>query len=51
MIDNQVVSTMFDIRTFIHMVRIVPVWDHDEYPGKFLGSYQCYVPNLGCNGE
>ena len=33
MTGNQVVSTMFDIKTFIHMVRIVTVGDYNEYPG------------------
>jgi hypothetical protein len=51
MTGNQVVSTMFDINTCIHMDRIVPVQDRDEYPGKFSGTYQCYVPNPGCDGE
>jgi hypothetical protein len=34
MIDNQVVSTMFDINTSIHMARIVGFWDRDEDPGN-----------------
>jgi hypothetical protein len=34
MIGNQVVSTMFDINTSIHMARIVPFWDWDEDPGN-----------------
>jgi hypothetical protein len=51
MIGNQVVSTMFDINTCIHMDRIIPVRDRDEDPGNFLGTYQCYVPNPGCDGE
>ena len=36
MTSNQVVSTMFNINTFIHMVRIVSVWDRNEDP-KWLG--------------
>ena len=32
MTGNQVVSAMFDIKTFIHMVRIVLDGDWDEYP-------------------
>ena len=32
MTDNQVVSSMFDVKTFIHMVRIVSVgyWNEDS---------------------
>ena len=33
MIGNQVVSTMFDVKTFIHMVRIISVKDWNEDPG------------------
>ena len=33
MTGNQVVSTMFDIKTFIHMVTIVSVGDWNEEPG------------------
>ena len=36
MIGNQVVSTMFDTKKFIHMVRIVSVWDWKEDP-EWLG--------------
>ena len=36
MTGNQVVSTMFDIKTFIHMVRIVSVGDWNEDP-EYLG--------------
>jgi hypothetical protein len=32
MIDNQVVSTMFDVKTFIHMDRFIPHRDRDEDP-------------------
>jgi hypothetical protein len=32
MIDNQVVSTMFDIKSSIHMARFVPHQDWDEDP-------------------
>jgi hypothetical protein len=34
MTGHQVVSTMFDINTSIHMARIVPFWDRDEDPGN-----------------
>ena len=33
MIGNQVVSSMFDVKKYIHMVRIILVWDWDEDPG------------------
>jgi hypothetical protein len=33
MTGNQVVSTMFDIKTYIHMARFVPDRDWDEDPG------------------
>ena len=33
---NQVVSTMFDVKTSIHMVRIISVGDWNEDP-KWLG--------------
>ena len=36
MTGNQVVSSMFDIKTFIHMVRIVYVGDWNEDP-RLLG--------------
>ena len=36
MTGNQMVSTMFDVKTFIHMVRIVSVIDWNEYP-RFIG--------------
>ena len=36
MTDNQVVSAMFNIKTFFHMVRIVSIWDQNEYP-EWLG--------------
>jgi hypothetical protein len=51
MISNQVVSTMFDINTSIHMARIVPFWDRDEDPGNPLGTHLCYVPHPGCDGD
>ena len=35
---NQVVSTMFDVKTFIHMVRIVSFGDHNEEP-EWLGFF------------
>jgi hypothetical protein len=34
MTGNQVVSTMFDINTSIHMDRFIPFWDWDEDPGN-----------------
>jgi hypothetical protein len=37
MIGNQVVSTIFDIKTSIHMTRFVLHWDWDEDPG--LGTH------------
>ena len=30
----QVVSTMFNVKTFIHMARITSVRDWNEYPGQ-----------------
>ena len=36
MTGNQVVSAMFNVKTSIHMVRIVSVWDWNEDP-KRLG--------------
>jgi hypothetical protein len=33
MTGNQVVSTMFDIKTSIHMARFIPHQDGDEDPG------------------
>ena len=33
MTGNQVVYAMFDIKKFIHMVRIISVGDWNEYPG------------------
>ena len=36
MTGNQVVSAMFDIKTFIHMVKIVSVGDWNEDP-ELLG--------------
>jgi hypothetical protein len=35
---NQVVSTMFDIKTSIHMDIFVPHWDWDEDPGLSVHS-------------
>ena len=34
MTSNQVVSTMFDVKTSIHMVRIISFGDWDEDPKK-----------------
>jgi hypothetical protein len=36
MTSNQVISTMFDISTSIHMARIIPHWDWDKYPQNAL---------------
>ena len=36
MTGNQVVSSMFDVKTSIHMVIIVSVWDWNEDP-EWLG--------------
>jgi len=33
MTGNQVVSTMFNINSFVHMARFVPFQDQDEDPG------------------
>ena len=41
MTGNQVVSTMFDVMTSIHMARIILVWDWNEDP-KRLG-FICMV--------
>jgi hypothetical protein len=38
MTGNQVVSTMFDIKTSIHMARFVPHQDWDEDPGLSIHS-------------
>jgi hypothetical protein len=38
MIGNQVVSTMFNIKTSIHMDRFVPHGDWDEDPGMRFHS-------------
>jgi hypothetical protein len=50
MTSNQVISTMVDIITYIHMVRIILVRDQDEEPGSLLVTYQFYEPNPGCEG-
>ena len=36
MIGNQVVSAMFDVNTYIHMVTIVSFWDWNE-DSEWLG--------------
>ena len=46
MIGNQVVSTMFDINTSIHVVRIIPFQDRDEEPRNPICTYPFYVPQL-----
>ena len=42
MTSNQVVSTMFDIKTSIHMARFIPHWDWDEDPGLRIHSVMCF---------
>jgi hypothetical protein len=43
MIGNQVVSTMFNIGTCIHMDRIIPVRDQDEDPGLGTHFVMCFA--------
>jgi hypothetical protein len=43
MTGNQVVSTMFDIKSSIHMARIVLFWDRDEDPGLGAHSVMCFT--------
>jgi hypothetical protein len=40
---NQVVSTMFNNMTSIHMVRFIAVWERDEDPGYLSSTYHCYI--------
>jgi hypothetical protein len=42
MIGNQVVSTMFDIKTSIHMAIFVPHPDWDEDPGLRVHYVICF---------
>jgi hypothetical protein len=42
MTDNQVVSSMFDIKTSIHMDRFVPHQDWDEDPSLSIHSDICF---------
>jgi hypothetical protein len=42
MTGNQVVSTMFDIKSSIHMARFVPHRDRDEDPGLGIHSVMCF---------
>jgi hypothetical protein len=42
MTSNQVVSTMFDIKTSIHMARIILFQDRDEDPGLGAHSVICF---------
>jgi hypothetical protein len=49
MTDNQVVSTMFNIKTSIHMARFVPHRDWDEDPG--LSISLCLTAFSDCEGD
>jgi hypothetical protein len=49
MTGNQVVSTMFDIKSSIHMDRIILFWDQDEDPG--LSTHLCSMLFPGCDGD
>jgi hypothetical protein len=42
MTGNQVVSTMFDIKSSIHMARLVVYWDWDEDPGLGTHYVMCF---------
>jgi hypothetical protein len=42
MTSNQVVSTMFEINSSIHMAIIVPFRDHDEDPRLGDPSIMCF---------
>jgi hypothetical protein len=42
MTGNQVVSTMFEIKTSIHMARFVQHRDWDEDPGLIFESVNCF---------
>ena len=50
MTGNQVVSTMFHVKTSIHMARIVSFgdWNIDS---KYLGIYLDNFLSSGCDGE
>lgn len=51
MIVNQGIPTMFDINTFIYMVRIVPFWDQDKDPRSTLGTHYFYLSCPSCDGD
>jgi hypothetical protein len=42
MTNNQVVSTMFDIKSFIRMARFILIWDRDKDPGLGAHSVMCF---------
>ena len=48
MTGNQVVSTMFDIKKYIHMARIISFGDWNEYP-EWLGTHLDNCLSLGCD--
>ena len=41
--EKSTVSTMFDIKTFIHMARFVPFRDRDKDPGLDAHSVMCFA--------
>jgi hypothetical protein len=43
MTGNQVVSTMFDIKSSIHMARIIPSWDREKDPGLSARYVWCFA--------
>jgi hypothetical protein len=43
MTSNQVVSTMFDIKSSIHMDRFILFQDRDEDPGLGTHSVMCFT--------
>jgi hypothetical protein len=45
MIGDQVVSTMFDIKTSIHMARFILHQDWDEEPGLSIHSVKLFFPS------
>jgi len=46
MTGNQVVSTMFNIKSFIHMARIVAFQDHDEHPELGDQYFMCFTEDV-----
>jgi hypothetical protein len=42
---------MFDIRTYIHMAKIISFQDWDEDPGNPLITHLFYVPSPSCDGD